>query len=44
MAVPVLPLPPLTLEQMQAVSGGSPLDAAGFMKFTIPFTSPVSRP
>ena len=37
MAVPVLPLPPLTLEQMQAVSGGSPLDAAGFMKFTIPF-------
>jgi Asp-tRNA(Asn)/Glu-tRNA(Gln) amidotransferase A subunit family amidase len=22
---------------MQAVSGGSPLDAAGFMKFTIPF-------
>lgn len=37
MAVPVLPLPPLTLEQMQGVSGGSPLDAAGFMKFTIPF-------
>jgi len=37
MAAPVLPIPPLTLEQMAGISGGSPLDAAGVMKFTIPF-------
>lgn len=37
MAAPVLPVPPLTLEQMAAISGGSPLDAAGVLKYTIPF-------
>lgn len=37
LAIPVLPIPPLTTAEMAAMSGGSPLAAAGFMKFTIPF-------
>ncbi|MEQ1756439.1 MAG: amidase [Micropepsaceae bacterium] len=37
LAVPVLPMPPLTVTEMAAMSGSSPLAAAGFMKFTIPF-------
>lgn len=37
MASPVLPLPPATLEQIQGMSGGSPLDGAFFFRFTIPF-------
>lgn len=36
LAMPVMPLAPLTVAEMKAVEGGPPLAAAGFMRFTIP--------
>ena len=37
LAVPVMPIQPLTVEEMAAVAGGPPLSAAPFMVYTLPF-------
>lgn len=37
MVAPVLPIAPLLASQMKASVGSSPVDSAGFMRYTIPF-------
>lgn len=37
LAVPVMPIQPLTVDEMAAVAGGPPLSAAPFMVYTLPF-------
>lgn len=37
LAVPVMPIQPMTVAEMAAVTGGPPLDAAPFMVYTLPF-------
>ncbi len=37
MVAPVLPIAPLLASEMRASVGSSPVDSAGFMRYTIPF-------